>query len=280
MNQLLRETLLDIKRRSNDFFSGKAKDAKSAGLALMEIEIICNRALTHPAIAQPAEGGEVVGFVVREPQAGFADRLIGILKKPLPVGANLYTTPPASQGQAIEITRLKAEIERLEAIKRVSIPTPAMEQEYQWHWRQGYEAGKKASQEQAQQPQAQDLKPYEKDCATCGNQELSAYSNTCRSCSRRADGSRANWTPQTQAQELPAIYLALSELLGVLNQDKDGGYFICAEAEDIVERAIAALAAKQIPSDTQIDAIFKEVLIHETCDNDFRESVRKILASK
>lgn len=30
-------------------------------------------------------------------------------------------------------------------------------------------------------------------------------------------------------------YLAITALLGVLNVDEDGDYFICKEAEDIVE---------------------------------------------
>ena len=34
---------------------------------------------------------------------------------------------------------------------------------------------------------------------------------------------------------------ALQDLVSVLNEDKDGGYFICAEAEDVVRRAIKVL---------------------------------------
>lgn len=34
---------------------------------------------------------------------------------------------------------------------------------------------------------------------------------------------------------------ALQDLVSVLNEDKDGGYFICAEAEDVVRRAFKLL---------------------------------------
>lgn len=41
-----------------------------------------------------------------------------------------------------------------------------------------------------------------------------------------------------KAEDLRA---ALRDLVSVLNEDKDGGYFICAEAEDVVRRAFKLL---------------------------------------
>lgn len=44
-SQQLLDTLLAIKHHASAFFSGSAKDAKTAGMALLEIEMACNMAL-------------------------------------------------------------------------------------------------------------------------------------------------------------------------------------------------------------------------------------------
>ena len=51
-----------------------------------------------------------------------------------------------------------------------------------------------------------------------------------------SEASKPKYPPK--AEDLRA---ALQNLVSVLNEDKDGGYFICAEAEDVVRRAIKLL---------------------------------------
>lgn len=51
-----------------------------------------------------------------------------------------------------------------------------------------------------------------------------------------SEASKPKYLPK--AEDLRA---ALQDLVSVLNEDKDGGYFICAEAEDVVRRAFKLL---------------------------------------
>ena len=171
-NQLLREALRKVIAAHDENLAYIGEQMRTNGVKSLSLHgpvgVQAFRMLdaikdARAALAQPVDGGEVVAWFKHGPYED-GEPLSCVFEDPnddvnysalVFKDPELRTSPPASQEQAIEITRLKAEIKRLEAIKRVSIPTPAMEQEYQWHWRQGYEAGKKASQEQAQQPQAQ-----------------------------------------------------------------------------------------------------------------------------
>ena len=179
----------------------------------------------HPA-SQPADGGEVVKrkligwrtenylWETDDPdKARNWEPNIGVL--PIFEGDpnTKLAAPPASHEQANEILRLKADIKRLEAIKRVSIPTPAMEQEFQWHWRQGYEAGKKASQEQAETCGACDgsgRMVRDPDIGT--DQECFACDGSGKDSQEQAQQPQAHWTEhepvRLAASRVGRVYLA------------------------------------------------------------------------
>lgn len=123
--------------------------------------------VAETALAQPAEGGEVVGLVDAVEAAITA---LDTAKN----GLLWYQDEHPEDAS-------EADNETLQDIDEARCKLNAL-----------LLARSPASQEQAQRS----IEAHLRDCASCANQTLPAYSNTCRSCNRRADGSRVNWKAQ------------------------------------------------------------------------------------